>query len=223
MEQIKNLEGAALYKRELGNANRGTYAKGTYMCTYTGKEFYPLDPNIEAINITDIGHALSNCCRFTGHVKQFYSVAQHSVIVSQLCNPENALCGLLHDASEAYLSDIARPVKYTEAMEGYRQIEHGLEQAICSKFNLPFPMPKDVKAADDMALMAEAFVLFTPTPTWVFQRLSGVGLTKPTYKLESCWTPPIAKALFMRRFYELSGVKISTPTQEELDAETKEN
>ena len=90
------------------------------MVTYTGKEFYPLDPNPADIDIKDIAHALSNCCRFAGHIKSFYSVAQHSVIVSELCEPENALAGLLHDASEAYLSDIARPVKYTEQMEGYR-------------------------------------------------------------------------------------------------------
>ena len=169
MEQIEKLEGQALYERENGK-ERGNSQRGTYMLTYTQKEFYPLEPKIEDIEIKDIAHALGNICRFTGHVNQFYSVAQHSVIVSHLCQPENALAGLLHDASEAYLSDIARPVKYTEKMEGYREIEALLEKTINEKFGIPYPMSADVKYADDMALLAEGYQLFKPIPNWVIAR-----------------------------------------------------
>src|SRR5271165_7548492 len=85
--------------------------KGDWIQTYTGRVMYPLDPRPEEINIIDIAHALSNLCRFTGHVRTFYSVAEHSVRVSQHCDPKDALWGLLHDASEAYLADMSRPMK----------------------------------------------------------------------------------------------------------------
>src|SRR6266496_3875421 len=77
----------------------------------SGKWFNVFNPKPEDVDIRDIAHALSNQCRFTGHTKEFYSVAQHSVLVSTFCAPEDAAWGLLHDASEAYLSDIASPVK----------------------------------------------------------------------------------------------------------------
>jgi hypothetical protein len=225
MEKIKELTGAALYQDQLGGTEvaRGSYKQGTYMVTYTGKEFYPLDPDPADIDIKDIAQALSNCCRFTGHVKNFYSVAQHSVIVSHLCEPENALAGLLHDASEAYLSDIARPVKYTKQMEGYRKIEHKLEEVIFAKFNLDFPMTKDVKRADDLALMTEGYYLFNPIPGWVTLRLADAGLTIPSYKLSTCWLPAIAKAMFMKRFILLTAGINTEVDQEEIDAATKEN
>src|SRR5579885_2784587 len=84
---------------------------GDWIQTYCGVAFYPLDPRPEEILIEDIAHALSMLCRFTGHVKRFYSVAQHCVYVSHRCDPKDALWGLLHDAAEAYLNDISRPVK----------------------------------------------------------------------------------------------------------------
>jgi len=224
MQQITELTGEALYNRELKSGTpNGSYEKGTYMVTYTGKHIFPLDPNPDDIDIKDIAHALSNNCRFGGHVRQFYSVAQHCVIVSQLCEPENALGGLLHDASEAYLSDIIRPVKYTERMKGYLEIERQLEKVIAKRFSIPFPMTEDIKYADDMALIAEGYALFKPIPDWVFRRLQGSGLSEPLYQLETCWTPLVAKGMFLKRFMELKGVKISVPTQEEIDAATKEN
>jgi|ERR1035441_7510742 hypothetical protein len=224
MEKIEQLTGEALYNDQLGpEAGRGNYKNGAYMLTYTGKQFYPLNPDPADIDIKDIAHALSNCCRFTGHVRNFYSVAQHSVIVSELCEPENALAGLLHDASEAYLSDISRPVKYTQQMEGYREIEHKLEEVIFAKFNLDFPMTKDVKWADDTALMSEGYYLFHPVPDWIKRRLADNKLIVPAYQLTTCWPPAIAKAMFMKRFILLSRGINTEATQEEIDAATKEN
>jgi hypothetical protein len=83
--------------------------RGPYIVTYTGRRFHFLDPKIDEISIEDIAHALSNVCRFTGHTKRFYSVAEHSCLVSALC--DNRLEGLLHDASEAYMSDLSSPLK----------------------------------------------------------------------------------------------------------------
>jgi 5'-deoxynucleotidase YfbR-like HD superfamily hydrolase len=109
----------------------------------------------------------------------FYSVAQHSVYVSQQCDPDDALAGLLHDASEAYLSDIVRPVKFTAEMEGYRAIEKRLENAIAEKFGLAAAMTPSIKAADDLVLLSEAYALFRPVPdgfTVVYVRI-----TTPTF------------------------------------------
>src|SRR4051812_6540197 len=85
--------------------------KGDWMQTISGKAFFPLDPRPADVDIQDIAHALAFQCRFGGHVKEFYSVAEHSVRVSLICAHEDAKWGLLHDATEAYLSDIVRPVK----------------------------------------------------------------------------------------------------------------
>jgi hypothetical protein len=210
------MTGEELQKQECEGVTKNSYKLGTYMVTYTGKLFYPLQPNIDDIEIKDIAQALSNCCRYAGHVSSFYSVSQHSVLVSYLCEPQNALCGLLHDASEAYLSDIVRPIKYTESMEGYRDIEAGLEKAISEKYSLPYPLPKDVKYADDMVLIAEGYQLFKPVPVWVFDRLKAAGLEKPLVTLDGCWVPAVAKAKFMMRFMELNGVKLGIPEPEEI-------
>jgi hypothetical protein len=213
----KKLRGEALFNSELNGTTSGNYKTGSEMLTYTGKKFFPLHPNSDDIDIKDIAHALSNVCRFTGHVSQFYSVAQHCVLVSQLCNPENALAGLVHDASEAYLSDVARPVKYTEHMLGYRKIEEILEKAIAVRFGTPFPIPADVKAADDALLLAEGYKFFNPIPGWVINRLQISGLEKPMVEIDCGWPPAVAKARFMMRFLELSGVKIKPATVDELD------
>ena len=82
-----------------------------FIGTFSGLRFWPLAPNLEKILVEDIAHALAHQCRFGGHASRFYSVAEHSVHVSQLCLPEHALWGLLHDASEAYLVDLPRPLK----------------------------------------------------------------------------------------------------------------
>ena len=78
--------------------------------TFTGRHFYPLNPNADDVDIEDIAHALANTCRFNGHVSTFYSVAQHCVLASQYCESD-PLWALMHDAAEAYLPDVAAPVK----------------------------------------------------------------------------------------------------------------
>ena len=118
----------------------------TWIQTFTGRQFWPLEPRADEIFIEDIAHHLSNLCRFTGACRSFYSVAQHSVLVS-LCAPpgENPLWGLLHDASEAYLIDVARPVKRSAALVGYRVAEARMMEVICECFGLPTTEPAWVK------------------------------------------------------------------------------
>ena len=106
-----------------------------WIVTYTGKKFWPLDPRPEDIDIIDIAHALSNICRFTGHVREFYSVAQHSVHVALLSN-DYQLYGLLHDASEAYLCDVSSPVKRDQSFSKYRAHEKRLQDMIYFEFGL---------------------------------------------------------------------------------------
>ena len=139
---------------------------GGWIQTYSGLKMYPLDPRPEEICLEDIAHALSNICRFTGHCKEFYSVAQHSIYVSVHVSRENALWGLLHDASEAYLCDIARPVKNDKQMSCYRGAEHILQSIIAEKFGLPIIQPEEIDVVDKIMLVTEARDLGLLSPDW---------------------------------------------------------
>lgn len=126
-----------------------------YIQTFTGRKIEPLNPSSDDICIEDIAHSLSLQCRWTGHTIWFYSVAEHSVRVSRICDPDTALWGLLHDASEAYLVDLARPVKRLESMRVFREAEEGLQYAIAKKFGLHPTIPSSVHLADNIMLHTE--------------------------------------------------------------------
>ena len=167
--------------------------------TYSGRRFTPTDPNPNAIVIQDVVHALSNICRFTGHCKKFYSVAQHSVLVSYICDSQDALWGLLHDASEALATDLASPIKRLPELSGYREIEHKIQLAICKRFGLPIQEPGSVKKADLILLATEARDLLT------IQRGDWDLNIEPLPFLIESWEPQKAKDMFMKRFFELTG------------------
>ena len=131
--------------------------RGLWIQTYTGEAFWPLDPRPEEVCLEDIAHSLSRQCRFAGHTREHYSVAQHSVLVARLVPREYALWGLLHDASEAYLVDLPRPIKNGGQMgELYKNAEQNLMKVICEKFNLSQLAPRWVMEADDVLLATEA-------------------------------------------------------------------
>lgn len=179
-----------------------TERKGGWIQTYTGRKFWPLDPRPEDIVVEDIAHALALTCRFTGHVREFYSVAQHSVLVSQNCQPEDALWGLLHDASEAYIADVSRPLKKEWAFREYRAAEARLEIAICNRFGLPLDKPMSIKAADDTLLTTEARDLMSPLAIgWIHRPEHG-------YQALAAKIQPVgperAEVMFLNRFDELS-------------------
>jgi len=148
--------------------------------THTGLSAYPLDIKKEQINILDIAHALGHQCRFSGHCAWFYSVAQHSYYVSVIVQmlggtPLDQLCGLLHDASEAYLVDLPTPVKCQ--VVGYKEAEHKVMNVICDAFQIPPPEYSSpgyvtgsgwdlVKKADAIALATEARDLMGNPQTW---------------------------------------------------------
>jgi hypothetical protein len=123
--------------------------------TFSGIRFWPMLPNPDDILIADIAHALAHQCRFGGHAREFYSVAEHCVRVSQHCAPEDALWGLLHDASEAFLCDVPAPLKELPAFEAYREAERRLQRAIAVRFGLPEDQPASVTEADRVMLRIE--------------------------------------------------------------------
>lgn len=175
--------------------------------TYTRKRFTILNPKIEDICLADIVQGLSNICRFTGQLEDFYSVAQHSVLVSYICkNKEHKLSALCHDFSEAYLNDISTPLKKSPQLEGYRINESNLSKIIYRKFGLPEIEPPEVKEADLIALATEAKYLFVPRDDWSFEW--------GKYAIEIDFKPLLpkeAKKLFLERFHELYIEKFGIP------------
>jgi len=171
---------------------------GDWFTTYTGKKFYPVDPHPDDICIWDIAHALARICRFGGHVQEFYSVAQHSVLVSDDCSSA-PLQALLHDATEAYVGDVVRPLKY--ALPDYIVIEERVWEAVCEKFGMQKLMHPHVKISDNKALMTERRDLLTPTDhVWSLD-----GKVKPFDQKIIPMSPVQAESLFMQRFKQLTG------------------
>jgi len=167
--------------------------------TYYGLEVDPADVRPRQITIGDIAQGLGNLCRFAGQCRTFYSVAQHSVMVSQLVPRELALAGLLHDAAEAYVADLPKPVK--ELVPEYRDIEDRIMGAVAERFALPWPLPPAIKEADMVALATEYRDLVprkgTPWPC-----LEGVEpISEPIQALP----PDFAADFFLARHHHLVG------------------
>ncbi|CCH02045.1 putative protein yfdR [Fibrella aestuarina BUZ 2] len=172
-----------------------TTRTGPYIQTYTGKRYYPIDPRPDDIDIEDIAHALSNICRFTGHTRQFYSVAQHSVLVSRQVDPEHKLAALLHDASEAYLTDLSRPVKRIPALMYYEHLETLAMTAIAQKLGFTYPVHPSIKVADERMLFTEKRDLLTPMD-WGYE-------VEPYPDIVDPWSPDEAEGAFLGYFLHL--------------------
>lgn len=176
--------------------------EGSWMMTYTGRPFYPYDLRPDDFHIEDIAHALSMLCRYGGHCREFYSVAEHSVHVSRLVSPRNALCGLMHDATEAYLVDMPRPIKV--GFPQYKEMEAKLWAHIAARFGLPERFPDEVETADGHMLFHEQAAIMHPTPSTM---VWGMGRAAPKHLrpgMIKCWTPRIAEREFLGRFEELT-------------------
>ena len=132
--------------------------------TFTGRKFYPLEPRAEDICLEDIAHALSMKCRYGGHCSRFYSVAEHSMMVSAFGRSEFCAWGLLHDAAEAYLADIPRPVK--PDLKGWNMIEARVMDAICERFGMYPGEPPEVKEIDNRILVDESRALMPGSDAW---------------------------------------------------------
>jgi uncharacterized protein len=181
--------------RALDNRRRGRH--GGVLLTHGGFTFDLLRPEESVVAIDDIAHALSNICRFGGHTRVFYSVAQHSVLASYIVEPKHALAALLHDATEAYYTDLVSPLKHL--VRAYRSLERRAEAAILSRFGLPPTLPPEVKIADLVMLATERRDLL-PDCGGEWKVLRGV---KPLNEQIVPLPPGAAKDLFMRRYQEL--------------------
>lgn len=196
----------------------------SWIQTATGKRFEIFDPSIADIDIADIGHALSNLCRYTGHCARFYSVAEHCVRVSFRCEElarkmheghvevDCPMClkvvqraarwGLLHDAAEAYVNDLNRPLKHQPELSRYRAIERKLMDVIAERFNLG-PEPDEVAVADDELLWTEVRDIMQPLhPDWKGNAIGSVREPLAHVSI-ACWYPDKARNMFFRRFNQL--------------------
>ena len=174
-----------------------------YIATYTGKKFFLLAPRKQDIDIRDIAHSLSLQCRWTGHVKFHYSVAQHAYYCSYLGPKEEALERLMHDDSEAYISDMNRPLKhYTDAGAAYMKVEEPLQHMIYEKFLCKTPEPPSVKVADNLMLFAEKQQLFDAVNFSMSATEASLGDKAADIRIRQ-WTPREAERMFLSRFEEL--------------------
>jgi hypothetical protein len=196
--------------------------RGGWISTFAGVKFYPLAPRHADVELQDIAHALSNLCRYTGHVSRFYSVAEHSVLVSQGVEGraqaaglpwrevrDLARWGLLHDATEAYIADVSRPLKQLAAFSVYRQSEARLQKVIAERFGLTESEPDLVRQVDSEILSNEVSTLLPSAnldewgACWPGGKLPGpvTGLTVQGL------TPESAREHFLWRFQALWGYR----------------
>ena len=188
-----------------------TWMRGDWMQTFTGHRFYPLSPRADEIDPVDIAHALSLLCRYGGHVDRFYSVAEHCVLMSHAVPAEHALWALLHDATEAYVVDVPRPLK--RELTDYAAIENGVMAAILARFELPCAdthahrihdfrcggmMPPAVKNADNRILLDETAALMPRREHWTQDdEFEPLGVTI------RAWAPGVAEQHYTRRLQVL--------------------
>ena len=168
------------------------------MHTYTGRSFPVDSPTVGDIDIEDIAHSLSTTCRFCGHSKQFYSVAQHSVIGASYIAPEFAKWFLLHDASEAYVNDVIKPQK--QYLPLIKTWEDNILSVIAEKFSLPWPIPDEVKEMDKRLLATEiGQVLNNPSESlwspWLIDEPLDICIVP--------WSWEDSKAMFLNKFHKL--------------------
>jgi 5'-deoxynucleotidase YfbR-like HD superfamily hydrolase len=168
-----------------------------YISTFLGNRFYPQNPRVEDIDIEDIAHGLAYTCRFNGQTTAFYSVAQHSLMVADLVPNELKLDALMHDAAEAYLGDVVKPLK--ALLPEYRAIEEHVNNIIAKAFNLGDCCHPAIKRADLIALATEKRDLMPySVEPWTY--LTGI---EEMPMLVDPLSPQEAKLAFMNRYTEL--------------------
>jgi 5'-deoxynucleotidase YfbR-like HD superfamily hydrolase len=166
---------------------------------YDGEYFDFLDPDSSVYTVATIAHALSNLCRYTGHVNRFYSVAEHSVLVSLSVPKKFALEGLFHDAAEAFLGDVSSPLK--KLLPEYRALEDAAMASIARRFNLsPWKLHSlEVHQADKRMYHAERQQIAPGKDDLWHTNLRAVRSVKPVG-----FSPTVAETLFLERYKELT-------------------
>lgn len=172
--------------------------------TYSGKKVYFLEPERSDIDIVDIAVGLARMPRYSGQIKPFYSVAQHSVLVSQHVSQVGYLpmAGLLHDASEAFMGDICSPLK--SVLPDYREIEKRLMSVILTEFGMHYPLPDEVKRIDAQMLATEVRDLAMHRhKDWV---ISTPPIPNLRLDADKCWDPDTAIDQFLLRWHQLEEI-----------------
>ncbi len=174
--------------------------KTGFIRTFTGKLVSPLNLKPEDICIEDIAHHIANSCRFLGASYAFYSVAQHSVGVSRMCDKDWALEGLFHDAEEAYLPDMVRPLKYTTEMKAYRAWGKSAQTIINKALGLRTKHHPSIKEADNRMVATEGLALVRG-----YENTEGY---EPYISAIAPLSPRDSEAEFLARYAELTGKKL---------------
>lgn len=178
-----------------------------FVSTFAGGKFHPLTPRIDEVRIEDIAHALSLKCRYSGQCARFYSVAEHSVLVAALVEPQWRQAALLHDAGEAYLADLAWPLKRAPEFKAFLEVEDRILATVYARFGVSTVIiPEAVRKADRLAQELE-------WPDLMYQHGIQFGAenvlwgTYPNMRFEArrlpCLSPEVAKKRFLQAFKEL--------------------
>ncbi|MNK09937.1 hypothetical protein D3C87_279460 [compost metagenome] len=195
--------------------NYNDYTKITsYIGMNSGRNFDLVNPEKSTLTIQDVAHALSNTCRFNGHCDRFYSVAEHSVMVSYLIEQEFAFDGLMHDISEAVLGDVSTPLK--KLLPDYHVIEDRVEASLFKRYGIAYPLIPQVKKADLTALAIEKRDLMPRSGEWPVLN----GIIIPEGFTAIGMPPEVAKKRFLERHRELVDlfVKKYTDSQKDVDS-----
>lgn len=180
----------------VGLMNTVTPIHGHKIALGSGGYFDFTKPDAKPILIDDIALGLSNTCRFGGQCKQFYSVAEHCWLMSYLVDEAHAWDALMHDAAEALIGDIPKPLKML--LPDYQRLEREVEAAIADQFSVSLPLPDAVKHADLAMLAAEQKHVMKNGDDW--QSAGGVEPPQVTFEF---WRPYMARYKFLKRFNEL--------------------
>ncbi len=178
--------------------------QGPFQVNASGGRWWPLDPRPEDFEIGDIAHHLAMSCRYGGATRFFYSVAEHSVLVSRFVPPEFALHALLHDAAEAVVSDVIRPLKTLPAFDEFRRVEAVVADRIAQRFGLVWsPEAHALVDAIDRRIPIDECLALIPNGE-EYLRAKGYDLTQKLGADVAAFSPERAEIAFLLRFEELS-------------------
>src|SRR6476469_3060904 len=171
----------------------------------SGAQFNYNRPEESDVTIDDIASALSNVCRYSGHLPRFYSVAQHLVNASRLVEAKlgtghpTVFTALMHDTAEAFTNDLPTPLKW--ALPVFKELETKIESAMSEKFGFEFPYPAEVKEADVQMLILEKIHVKGDNSIWPNYENIVVDHLLPIVDLDS-WQPRRAKREFLEGYQE---------------------